>query len=35
VTKRIPLALVWVLPIVAIIPLFWSLKPFWEKGGWF
>jgi hypothetical protein len=32
-TKKIPLMLVWLLPILALIPLIWSLRPFWEKGG--
>jgi len=32
-TKKIPLVLVWLLPILALIPLIWSLRPFWEKGG--
>ena len=32
--SKVPLALIWVLPILALIPLFISLKPFWEKGGW-
>jgi len=31
--KKIPLILVWLLPILALIPLIWSLRPFWEKGG--
>jgi hypothetical protein len=33
-TRKIPLMLVWLLPILALIPLIWSLRPFWEKGGW-
>jgi len=33
-TKKIPLALVWILPILALIPLIWALRPFWERGGW-
>ncbi len=33
-TKKLPLALVWILPLVAIPFLVWSLRPFWEKGGW-
>ena len=33
--RKIPLALIWILPILVLLPLFWSLKPFWEKGGWF
>lgn len=32
VTKKVPLALVWLLPILALIPLAWSLMPFWTKG---
>ena len=32
--NKIPLALLWLIPLLAIIPLFISLKPFWEKGGW-
>ena len=32
--RAIPLALIWLLPIVALVPLIWALKPFWEKGGW-
>jgi hypothetical protein len=31
VIKRIPLASVWVLPIVAFLPLIYSLMPFWTK----
>ena len=31
-TKTIPLALIWILPILAMIPLAWALRPFWEKG---
>ena len=34
VTKKIPLMLVWLLPLLAMIPLVISLRPFWEKGGW-
>jgi hypothetical protein len=34
VTKKIPLTLVWLLPLLAMIPLVISLRPFWEKGGW-
>ncbi len=30
--KKIPLALLWVLPILAIFPLVWALMPFWTKG---
>jgi hypothetical protein len=29
VTKKIPLFLLWLLPILALIPLAWSLMPFW------
>ena len=32
--KKVPLALIWLLPILALIPLVISLRPFWEKGGW-
>ncbi len=32
--SKILLNLLWLLPILALIPLFISLKPFWEKGGW-
>jgi hypothetical protein len=32
VAKRIPLFLVWLLPILAMVPLAWSLMPFWTKG---
>jgi hypothetical protein len=31
VVKRIPLALLWVLPVLALIPLAYSLMPFWTK----
>lgn len=31
VAKRIPLALLWLLPILAFIPLAYSLMPFWTK----
>jgi hypothetical protein len=31
VVKRIPLALLWVLPVLAFIPLAYSLMPFWTK----
>jgi hypothetical protein len=31
VVKRIPLALVWVIPILAFLPLAYSLMPFWTK----
>ena len=34
VIRAIPLALIWLLPILAMLPLAWALKPFWEKGGW-
>lgn len=29
---KIPLALIWVLPILALLPLAWALMPFWTKG---
>jgi hypothetical protein len=29
--KKIPLMLVWLVPILAFIPLFYSLMPFWTK----
>jgi len=32
VTKKLPLALIWILPIVALVPLAWALMPFWTKG---
>jgi hypothetical protein len=32
--RKILLNLLWLLPILAIVPLFGSLRPFWEKGGW-
>lgn len=31
-TKKIPLFLIWLLPILALAPLAWSLMPFWTKG---
>jgi Zn-dependent protease with chaperone function len=31
VAKKIPLALLWLLPILAFIPLAYSLMPFWTK----
>jgi hypothetical protein len=31
VSRKIPLALVWLLPILALIPLAYSLMPFWTK----
>jgi hypothetical protein len=31
VVKKIPLALVWLLPILAMFPLAYSLMPFWTK----
>jgi hypothetical protein len=31
---KILLTSLWLLPLLALIPLFISLKPFWEKGGW-
>ena len=30
--KAAPLALIWILPILAMIPLAWALMPFWTKG---
>jgi hypothetical protein len=30
--QKIPLALLWLLPILAIFPLVWALMPFWTKG---
>jgi hypothetical protein len=30
--KRSPLALIWLLPILAMAPLAWALMPFWTKG---
>jgi hypothetical protein len=32
VVKAVPLALIWILPILAMIPLAWALMPFWTKG---
>lgn len=33
VVRKIPLALIWLLPILAMIPLAWALyEPFWSKG---
>jgi hypothetical protein len=32
VTNKIPLALIWILPILALGPLAWALMPFWTKG---
>jgi hypothetical protein len=31
VVKKIPLALLWLLPILALVPLAYSLMPFWTK----
>ncbi len=31
VTRKIPLALVWIVPVLAIPPLFYSLMPFWTR----
>jgi hypothetical protein len=31
VSRKIPLALVWLLPILVLIPLAYSLMPFWTK----
>jgi hypothetical protein len=33
--KKLLLQLLWVLPLLAFIPLWFSLQPFWEKGGGF
>jgi hypothetical protein len=30
--RKIPLALLWLVPILALIPLAYSLMPFWTKG---
>lgn len=30
--NKIPLALIWILPILALGPLAWALMPFWTKG---
>jgi hypothetical protein len=32
VVKMIPLALIWLLPLLALAPLTWALMPFWTKG---
>ncbi len=32
--KKLLLQLLWVLPLLAFIPLWISLQPFWTKGGW-
>ena len=32
VINKIPLALVWLLPVLALAPLAWALMPFWTKG---
>jgi hypothetical protein len=32
--KKLPLFLTWSLYIAAVPFLVWSLRPFWEKGGW-
>ena len=31
VTRKIPLSLIWLLPVLAVIPLVYSLMPFWTK----
>ncbi|MCC6888632.1 MAG: hypothetical protein IT536_08875 [Hyphomicrobiales bacterium] len=31
ITKKIPLALIWILPLAAMAPLAWALMPFWTK----
>jgi len=31
VIKRIPLALIWIIPTLAFLPLIYSLMPFWTK----
>jgi hypothetical protein len=31
VTRKIPLSLIWLLPVLAFIPLAYSLMPFWTK----
>ena len=33
--KKLLLQLLWVLPLLAFIPLWISLLPFWTKGGWY
>jgi hypothetical protein len=33
--KKLLLQLLWVLPLLAFIPLWFSLMPFWQKGGGF
>jgi hypothetical protein len=32
VINKIPLALIWLLPVLALAPLAWALMPFWTKG---
>lgn len=32
IVARIPLASIWILPILAMIPLAWALMSFWTKG---
>jgi hypothetical protein len=32
VVNKVPLVLIWLLPILAMIPLAWALMPFWTKG---
>lgn len=33
--KKLLLQLLWLLPVLAFVPLWFSLAPFWEKGGGF
>jgi hypothetical protein len=30
--NKVPLALIWILPVLALAPLAWALMPFWTKG---
>jgi hypothetical protein len=32
VINKVPLALIWILPVLALVPLAWALMPFWTKG---
>jgi hypothetical protein len=32
VINKVPLALIWILPVLALAPLAWALMPFWTKG---
>lgn len=32
VVNKIPLALIWILPVLALAPLAWALMPFWTRG---